>query len=179
MKHFTIPSKASFAYLFHIIPQATHITSYPTQFLIELERCDDNKFAELLQTLPAYVGDFDIGYLNGVSWFDIHARRLSPDPPTMDGVFDDTNYLSEENGRSLRPGCLLECKGWKDENGKVHDSYVCNAGVLIERGRTTIYNSGACMESCRSKSSLSCWTVNWMGGGGDYWGGYCPGEIAF
>ena len=77
------------------------------------------------------MGDFDIGYLNGVSWFDIHARRLSPDPSAMDGRFYDTNYLSEENGRSLRPGCLLECQGWKDENRKVHDSYVCNAGVLI------------------------------------------------
>jgi len=67
MKHFTIPTKASFAYLFHIIPQATHITSYPTQLLIELRRRDDDEFAKLLQTLPAYVGDFDIGYLNGVS----------------------------------------------------------------------------------------------------------------
>ena len=67
MKHFTIPTKASFVYLFHIIPQATHITSYPTQLLIELRRRDDDEFVKLLQTLPAYVGDFDIGYLNGVS----------------------------------------------------------------------------------------------------------------
>jgi hypothetical protein len=129
-----IPSLATFEYLFSILPAAHHITSYPHQLLVELERSSDESYVSLLQKLPVRLGDLKVGYINGTEWFDTQARTKSPDPKYRDGQYDDTNYLAAENGGALRPGVILECKGYRNVKGTIEGGMLCNAGVLVNKG---------------------------------------------
>jgi hypothetical protein len=92
------------------------------------------EFLARLRMLPVRFGELNVGYMNGVFWFDIHALSKVPDPGKLDGEFDDTNYLKPENGGALRPGPILECKGKISPRGNLVGNMLSNAGVKIKKG---------------------------------------------
>jgi hypothetical protein len=135
LKRLRIPSRETFQFLFRLIPSAEHITSYPQQLLVELSRCSDDVYINMLNELPAQVGELNVGYINGSEWFDSYGSAKAPKPQLLDGEYDDSNYLAPENGGMLRPGIVLECKGIRDAAGAVHGAMLCNAGVGVIKGK--------------------------------------------
>jgi hypothetical protein len=129
-----------------MIPQIEHITSYSQQLVIELKRINDEEFTHLLTVLPSSIGGLLVGYINGCEWFETQACLKNPDPQRYDGNYDDTNYLSNENGGSLRPGALVECHGHIGPRGTRIGAMLCNAGVQVKRGN-----------DIRFTTSMHCW----------------------
>src|SRR5271156_985967 len=115
---FHIPKLRTFEYLHKMIPDANHISSYPTQLVVELHPLSEEAFIARLATLPSGVGSLSIGYVNG-NLLDgrPQARVKAPNPTHLEGECDDSDYLAVENGASLRPGILLESRGIKLDDG--------------------------------------------------------------
>jgi hypothetical protein len=134
LKPFHLPRTQTLAFLFKLIPVAKYVTSFPQQILVETERMEDEDFLARLRMLPVRFGELNVGYMNGVFWFDTHARSKVPDPGQLDGQFDDTNYLKPENGGALRPGAILECKGKIGPRGNIIGNMLSNAGVKVRKG---------------------------------------------
>ena len=55
-------------------------------------------------------GALSVGYINGTLLQKAKSRAKNPDPTNIDGEYDDSDYLAEANGKSLRPGVILECR---------------------------------------------------------------------
>lgn len=72
IRPFHIPKLPTFEYIHKLIPDATHISSYPTQLVAELESTSPEIFKEKLKYLPSGIGSISIGYVNG---------KLLPRPP--------------------------------------------------------------------------------------------------
>jgi len=134
LKPFHIPILETFRWLHQCIPDASHISSYPQQLVVELKRIDDETFCRRLQKLPTRIGELNVGYVNGSIWREFQARGKSPNPRVLDSTFDDTNYLLSENGGSLRPGIVVECVGNRSESGQVTGTVLSNTGVKIKKG---------------------------------------------
>jgi hypothetical protein len=62
----------------------------------------------------------------------LSSRTLSA-PTHVDGTCDDSDYLSQLNGRSLRPGVLLECRGIPLKDGAEDGIMLSNSGVKVRR----------------------------------------------
>ena len=146
LRPFHTPCIKTFEFLFDMIPQAEHITSYSQQLVVELKRSNDDDFIHLLNVLPSKVGGLLVGYIDGCEWFETQARLKIPDPQCYDGDYDDTNYLSNVNGGSLRPGALVECHGHIGPRGNLIGAMLCNAGVQVKRGN-----------DIRFTTSMHCW----------------------
>jgi hypothetical protein len=146
LRPFHTPCIKTFEFLFDMIPQAEHITSYSQQLVVELKRNNDEEFIHLLNVLPSKVGGLAVGYINGCEWFETQARLKTPDPQRYDGDYDDTNYLSNVNGGSLRPGALVECHGHIGPRGTLIGAMLCNAGVQVKRDN-----------DIRFTTSMHCW----------------------
>jgi len=119
LKPFHIPNLETLRWLHQHIPDASHISSYPLQLVVELKRTDDDTFCRRLQQLPARIGSLNIGYVNGCIWREFQACVKPPNPRILDLTYDDTNYLLSENGGCLRPGIVVECVGNRSESGRV------------------------------------------------------------
>jgi len=55
LKHFYSPSLKTFEFLFHLIPQAEHLTCSSQQLVVELQRMNDEGIMVLLEVLPCRV----------------------------------------------------------------------------------------------------------------------------
>ena len=133
LRPFNIPKLATFDFLHTIIPDATHVSSYPTQLVVELQNTTSEDFEKKLKCLPSGVGSMSIGYVNGSLLRLPQGRLKAPDPTHLDGDCDDTDYLSPANGGSLRPGVLLESRGIKLEDGTSDGIMYANTGVKVSR----------------------------------------------
>ena len=134
IRPFHIPKLPTFEYIHKIIPDATHVSSYPTQLVAELESTSPEIFEDKLKYLPSGIGSMSIGYVNGKLLLRPPQSRLkAPDPTHLDGDCDDTDYLSPENGGSLRPGILLESRGIIVEDGSTDGIMYTNSGVKVCR----------------------------------------------
>jgi hypothetical protein len=145
LRQFHVPSLDTFSWIHRRIPDAVHVSSYPQQLVVELSESDEVTFQTRLETLPERLGKLNIGYVNGDLIYYRNARVKAPNPRHYDSVFDDTDYLLEENGRTLRPGILLECRGAKQSDGSVQGQCYTNAGIKISRGddmRITVASHG-------------------------------------
>lgn len=143
LKPFHIPSKPTFEYLHAYFTNATHISSYPQQLVVELNRTPDSEFLTSLSSLPPRIGEMNIGYINGVLWRDVHGRRKIPNPRVLDSVYDNSNYLLQENGGKLRPGILVECMGNLTETGDREGACISNAGIKVKRGEVSRFTVAA------------------------------------
>jgi hypothetical protein len=133
-KPFHLLHTQTLTFLFKLIPVTKHVTSFPQQILVETERMGDEDFLARLRMLPVRFGELNVGYVNGVFWFDTHVRSKISDPGQQIGQFDDTNYLKPENSGALRPGAILECRGEIGPRGNIVGNMLSNAGVKVEKG---------------------------------------------
>ena len=109
---FHIPNLETFRWIHQNIKLATHVSSFPQQLVIELQKMTDQHFEEVLETLPDTIGCMNVGYVNGQLLSKKHGRQKTPQPRELDGDYDDTDYLAPQNGGVLKPGMLLECEGF-------------------------------------------------------------------
>lgn len=130
---FNIPKLSTFEYIHKLIPTCTHVSSYPTQLVVELQPLPEELFEKHLEKLPGYVGSMSIGYMNGLLLRQVRAHAKAPDPTNVDSTCDDSNYLSPLNGGSLRPGIFLECRGIPTEDGAIDGIMLTNSGVKVTR----------------------------------------------
>ena len=134
IRPFHIPKLSTFEYIHNLIPDATHVSSYPIQLVVELEATSLSLFEKKLISLPSGIGKLSIGYVNGKLLVRPPQSRLkAPDPTHLQGDCDDTDYLVPENGGSLRPGVLLESRGIPLEDGTNDGIMYTNAGVKVCR----------------------------------------------
>lgn len=134
IRPFHIPKLSTFEYIHNLIPDATHVSSYPMQLVIELEAMSPSVFEKKLMSLPSGIGKLSIGYVNGKLLVrPPQARLKAPDPTRLEGDCDDTDYLAPENGGSLRPGVLLESRGILLDDGTNVGIMYTNAGVKVCR----------------------------------------------
>jgi hypothetical protein len=76
-----------------------------------------------------------------------------PDPEHR---YDDTNYLAAENDAALRPGLVLECKGYCNERGLIEGEMLCNAGVLVKKREQVRFTTAKhCWDTIEDKVCLS------------------------
>jgi len=134
LKPFHIPTMETLRWLHQHIPDASHISFYPQQLVVELKRNDDDTFRSCLEKLPPRIGSLNVGYVNGSIWREFQARAKAPNPQVLDSTYDDTNYLLGENGVCLRPGIVVECVGNRSESGKLTGNVLSNTGVKIKKG---------------------------------------------
>ena len=118
IKPFHIPSRRTFEALFDILHDAEHIASYLCKLFVVLSRVPDEIQIPRLEHLPVRIGGLNVGYFNGGTCFDQQARKKSPTPSILDGDWDNTDYIKPENGGSLRPGVVFECKGHPGSRGQ-------------------------------------------------------------
>jgi hypothetical protein len=130
---FNIPKITTFQYFHKLIPSCTHVSSYPTQLVVELEKLSPEEFQKQLKHLPGHIGSISIGYINGLLLHHPRSRAKNPEPTHVDGTCDDSDYLSQLNGGSLRPGVLLECRGIPLEDGTEDGIMLSNSGVKVRR----------------------------------------------
>jgi hypothetical protein len=134
IRPFHIPKLSTFEYIHKMIPDATHVSSYPMQLVIELDAMSPKDFEKKLMSLPSGIGRLSIGYVNGkLLVHPSQALLKAPDPTHLEGDCDDTDYLSPENGGSLRPGVLLESKGIMLDDGTNDGIMQTNTGVKVCR----------------------------------------------
>lgn len=131
---FNIPDITTFQYFHKLIPSCTHISSYPTQLVVELEKLSPEEFQKQLKHLPGHIGSISIGYINGLLLHPPLSSARNPDSIHVDGTCDDSDYLSQLNGGSLRPGVLLECRGIPLEDGTEDGIMLSNSGVKVRCG---------------------------------------------
>ena len=134
LKPFHIPSLQTLRWLHQRIPDASHISSYPQQLVVELKRIDDDTFRSRLEKRPSRIGSMNIGYVNGTIWGEIQGHAKATNPQVLDSTYDDTNYLLGENGGRLRPGIVVECVGNRLESGNIIGNVLSNSGVKIRKG---------------------------------------------
>ena len=134
LKSFHIPTLKTLRWLHQHLPDASHISYYPSQLVVELKRIDDEAFRSCLEKLPPRIGSLNVGYVNGSIWREFQARAKAPDPRVLDSTYDDTNYLLGENGGCLRPGIVVECVGNTSDSGQVTGNMLSNTGVKIKKG---------------------------------------------
>jgi len=72
IRPFHIPKLSTFEYIHNMIPNATHVSSYSMQLVIELEATNPQVFEKKLMSLPSGIGKLSIGYIN---------RKLLVRPP--------------------------------------------------------------------------------------------------
>src|SRR5208282_312495 len=84
LRPFHTPCIKTFDFLFDMIPQAEHITSYSQQLVVESKRSNDEGFIHLLNVLPSKVGGH-VRYINGCEWFETQAPLKTPDSQRYDG----------------------------------------------------------------------------------------------
>ena len=116
------------------ISEATYVSSYPNQIVVELEQSDEATYHKHLSKLPDQIVSLPVGYVNGKIIMFKHSRSKAPNAQIYDSTFDDSDYLLEENGGTLRLGILLECIGKPEKNGTVVGLMYTNAGVKITNG---------------------------------------------
>lgn len=134
IRPFHFPKLATFECIHKLIPDATHVSSYPAQLVVELESTSPEIFEEKLKYLPSGIESMSIGYVNGKFLLGPPQSRLkAPDPTHMDGDYDDTDYLSPENSGSLRPGIILGSRGIIMEDGSTDGIMYTNSGVKLCR----------------------------------------------
>ena len=137
LRGYTIPSLAEFKQLFLQFPIATHISSFPNQLLVELSLMDDTDFERLLQSLPYSAGGLPVGYYNGAIFDKKCGRVVEPDLRQMPKLIcDETNYLKNDNGGGMRPGCAIFCPG-KVEEGEAIGACWSNSGVSVKKNGDT------------------------------------------
>jgi hypothetical protein len=124
-----------------MIPEASHISSYPFQLVFEIVPMDVVSFNALVETLPERMGGLNIGYVNGALLAKRHAGVIRQDPSKIDGTIDTTNYLLAENGGTLRPGVLLESRSSQIDGDQAGGDVVAwtNSGVKISRRDETLF----------------------------------------
>jgi hypothetical protein len=136
LQPYRIPQKPTFDYLFDLFPQATHISFYPRQLLVELEPQSEAQFISCLEDLPMAIEGLAINYSNGLFLHTLASRAKKPDPTLRDNGFeltiDDTCYLDAENGGELRPGVRLECVG-EEVDGKIIGECYSNSGIAVQK----------------------------------------------
>jgi hypothetical protein len=136
LRPYHAPSKETVQYLAEAVDAAKHISTYPRQLLFELEAMEESKFQDALTDLPRSFGRLAAHYHNGTFLHTLASRIKTPDPRfDADGVelvVDDTNYLAEENGGKVRPGCMLECRGL-EVDGRMVGECTSNAGVVVSK----------------------------------------------
>jgi hypothetical protein len=63
----------------------------------------------------------------------------------LDGEYDDTDYLDLHNGGKLKPGMLLECAGYVDDQGIRRRIVMSNSGIKVKKDdvvRVTVAKHG-------------------------------------
>src|SRR5271170_3622956 len=92
-----IPALSTLEYIFNMIPEASHISSYPFQLVFEIVPMDVSSFNALVETLLERMGSLNIGYVNGALLVKRHAGVIRQDPSKIEGTIDTTNYLLAKN----------------------------------------------------------------------------------
>jgi hypothetical protein len=133
-----IPALSTLEYIFNMIPEASHISSYPFQLVFEIAPMDVLSFNALVETLPERMGSLNIGYVNGALLVKRHAGVIRQDLLKFDGTIDTTNYLLAENGGTLRPGVLLESRSSQTDGYRDVVAWT-NSGVKISRRDETCF----------------------------------------
>ena len=106
---------------------------------------NDQHFEEVLETLPDTIGCMNVGYVNGQLLSKKDGRHKSPQPRELDGDYDDTDYLAPQNGGVLKPGMLLECAGFLDDNDVRQGIVLTNSGIKVKKRdsvRVTVAHHG-------------------------------------
>lgn len=124
-------------HLFTMIPNASYISVYPRQLLVETEPMSSEQFESFIVTAPRALGFLACYYYNG-PLLHIPAARVKTPNPQFDDTgeelsVDDANYLLPENGSKLRPGCMLECLG-QLVGVELVGQYTSNAGIVVRQG---------------------------------------------
>ena len=55
-RQFNIPRITTFEYFHKLIPNCTHVSSYPTQLVVKLEKMSPEEFQKQVKYLPGYIG---------------------------------------------------------------------------------------------------------------------------
>jgi hypothetical protein len=133
IRAFHIPTLQTFAYIHKAIPSCSHVSSYATQLVVELHPLEEEEFQKQLIHLPGQFGSLSVGYINGTLLQKAKSRAKNPDLTNIDGEYDDSDYLAEANGKSLRPGVILECRNIPTDDHANDGVMWTNSGVKVYR----------------------------------------------
>ena len=131
IKPFHIPQLATFEWIHKFIPHAEYVSSFPQQLVVELAQMQNEEFQNVLISLPDTIGCLNVGYVNGPILTKKFARQKAPQPLQSEGEYDDSDYLDLDNGGTLRPGLLLECAGYLDDEGMRRGICASNSGIKV------------------------------------------------
>ena len=145
LKPFHIPRLSTFQWIHKSIPHVKFVSSFPQQLVVELDQMKDEDFELLLTSLPDTIGCLNVGYVNGTVLSKKYAKQKAPQPGVLDGEYDDTDYLDLDNGGKLKPGMLLECAGYVDDEGMLQGIVMSNSGIKVQKDdvvRVTVAEHG-------------------------------------
>lgn len=123
LKVYRLPEPETLLAVSKSFPSATHITFLNTRLIIELPESDKHDYHEAIDKLPGGLANSGItlGYHNGELEPRATMKRVkTPKPQTLEGHFDDTNYVQTQGFFS--PGAMLS-----SNEGSV------SAGILVEK----------------------------------------------
>jgi len=134
LKPFHIPQLSTFRWIHQYFwPYAAYVSTFPQQIVVEFHAMTDEEFDNLVAKSPDTLGVLNVGYVNGTILNKKLARTIQPQPREIDVQYDDTDYLHADNGGILKPGMLLECEGYVDEDGVRKGIVISNSGIKVEK----------------------------------------------
>jgi len=137
LKSFNIPRTETLCTLMdRYFPYALAVSYLIDMILIELPEVPLSEHCQRLQELPGYFEHEGpaLRYTNGLRSSREHKRFIQPEPGTLNGQCDDSDYVAE-NGY-FQPGAMIS-----DKSGNS-----VTAGILVEKGNET-----------RMTVSIHCW----------------------
>ena len=143
-----MPGREAIIYLANnVFKDCIAITLHWNSLVIELPRTEQSKYLERLEELPYAIRDCEcsLKFHNGPMPQTEKYRMIHPQPQTIDGAKDETDYVSFWG--NFYPGTMLSSV---NKEGKIRSSVT--AGVLVEKGlRQRLTCSFHCWEAHASK----------------------------
>ncbi|KAI9852298.1 MAG: hypothetical protein M1838_001187 [Thelocarpon superellum] len=125
LKPFRLPMASTLATMVKVhFPTANAISYLTCNLVIEFPGVDDEEWRAQLDKLPSAFSNSSVGilYVNGPLMLNSHKRLDHPRPGLLDGVYDDTDYVTHAG--CFSPGAMI---GSQEGN-------LTTAGIAVSKG---------------------------------------------